>query len=808
MSPSAHPPAPARSPRRFRRRWRVALGVLLVVAAALLARFVAQVRAFEARHATGPAWAFPSRVWSADIPLAPGTLAPLGWLRAQLAARGYRETYVVRAPGQWAPTPEGAEIWLRAFDAVPGREAASERVRLRLANGRVAGVRRAAGGPGGAPPDSARPPAIEPLLVATLADSHGVARAYAPLARIPRALQQAAIAAEDRRFRSHWGLDLKGNARALAANVRAGGVRQGASTITQQLARGLFLGAERSLSRKLAEAWLAVWLERVLPKDRILEMYLNSAYFGRDAYGGIAGVAEASWRFFGVSVESLSTAQAALLVGVIPAPNQYSPLRRPEQALRRRAAVLRAMVETGALDSASALAAGREPLGLRPRPPLKQRFPSFVSYVRQHLAPRLPKGALEGWGLDVMTALDPVWQHAAEAGLAAGVDAQAGWRGRGLGPLQGAFVLLDNASGEVRALVGGRDPGRGDFNRATQAVRQPGSAIKPVVYAAALDPRRGGERFTPGSTVPDLRREFATPEGPWRPRNDEGDYHESVTLAKALAKSLNVATANLVERLGPATVSRYAERFGLGRPAAVASIGLGTHDVTPLALTAAYTVFPNGGWRMEPSPVRAVLDGRGRALFERQAKRVEVLPAPAASLARGMLEDVVTFGISNPLLAEYGFGRPCGGKTGTTNDYRDAWFIGFTPEVTAGVWIGYDLPQSLARPAAKVALPAWAGIMNRVLADFPATPFPARDDEKLAWIDPWTGLLARPDCPSPLRVPFASGTEPREACARDHAADWAAIFGAAHADSLAKAAADSAAVADSIAAETAGEIES
>lgn len=476
-------------------------------------------------------------------------------------------------------------------------------------------------------------------------------------------------------------------------------------------------------------------LERVIGKDRVLEMYLNSVYFGRDEWGGIAGVADASRRFFGVPVDSLSTAQAALLVGVIPAPNLYSPLRRPDQARRRRAAVLRDMVEVGALDSASAAASAAGPLGLKPSPPLRQRFPSYVSYVRQYLGTRLPKGALEGWGLDVMTALDPVWQQAAEAGLAAGVDAQEGWRGRGRGPLQGAFVLLDNESGEVRALVGGRDPGRGDFNRATQALRQPGSAIKPVVYAAALDARRGGVKFTAGSTLPDLRREFATPEGPWKPRNDEGDYHASVTLAKALAKSLNVATANLVERVGAGTVSRYAERFGLGRPAAVASIGLGTHEVTPLALADAYTVFPNGGWRREPTPVRAVFDGRGRALRLEGGKRVDVLPPEAASLARGLLEDVVTFGISNPLVSTYGFARPCGGKTGTTNDYHDAWFVGFTPVVTAAVWIGYDQPQSLARPAVRVALPAWAGIMTRVLDGFPPEPFAPAPGETLVWVD-------------------------------------------------------------------------
>ncbi len=784
-------PPPA-APRRVRRRWLVVLGALVALAIALLVPLVLRIRALADRHATGPSWSFPARVWSADLPLVRGALAPASYLRAELAARGYRESPVLRAPGDWTPRADGADLWLRG--TWPGRAPAPRRVRVRLAAGRVVAVTEL----GGAPPNAA-PPALEPLLIAVLPDSNRVYREYVPLSRMPKALQQAVIASEDRRFRSHMGLDLKGNARAIATNLRAGGVRQGASTITQQLARGLFLGNARNLARKLNEMVLAVVMERTLSKDRILEMYLNSVYFGRDRWGSIGGVAEASRRFFGVPVDSLTLDQCALLVGVIPAPNLYSPFRRPDNALRRRWLVLRDMIETGAIDSAAAVAAATRPLELAPLPPPEPRFASFLGYLRQSLGRQLPHGALEGWDLDVLTTLDPVWQTQAEDALASGVRDQELWRGRGAGRLEGAFVLLDAPSGEVRAIVGGRDASAGDFNRATMALRQPGSAIKPIVYSAAIDPRRGGTRMTPASTVPDLRRTFTTPEGPWEPRNDEGEYHETVTLAKALAKSLNLATANLVEAIGPATVARYAERFGLGKPEAVASIGLGTHEVTPLALTDAYTVFANGGWRREPTPVRAVLDGHGAPLALPERKRIDVLPEDVAVIARGMLEDVVVFGISYPLRAEYGFTRPCGGKTGTTNEYHDAWFVGFTPTLAAGVWIGYDQPQSLSRPAARVALPVWARVMTTVLEGFPAEEFPRRTDVKQVWIDPFTGGLARGDCPSPLRVDFIAGTEPAKPCARDHAADWAAIRARAEADSLAAAARDSVARADSVA---------
>lgn len=783
--PSPPSLAPSRS-RQLRLVLLAALGVVLAVAAVSGLRFAIAVRALAARRATGPSWSFPSRVYSAGLTLVAGEPMPAAYLQAELAARGYREVIgELDEPGQWRQRAGGLELLLRGFGGGP------ERVRVRLTGARVGATERLGGLRGFAPPDTSRPPELEPVLLAVATDSARVWREWVPLARIPKALQQAVISSEDRRFRQHWGLDLRGNARALAANLRAGGVRQGASTITQQLARGLFLGNARNFGRKLNEMAIAVGLEVLLTKDQILEMYLNSVYFGRDAAGGIAGVGVAAQRFFGVPIDSLSLEQAALLVAVIPAPNLYSPFRRPAQAVRRRAAVLHDMLETGAIDSLRMATAAGAPLVLAPQLPPAERFPSFLGAVRQYASRHLPDGALEGWGLRVRTTVDPVWQQQAEDLLTEAVRSEDPRRGE---PLEGAFVLLDAPTAEIRALVGSVDAGPGDFNRATMALRQPGSAIKPVVYSAALDPRRGAPAFTPGDTIPDLRREFATPEGPWKPKNDEGDYHPTVTLAKALAKSLNLATANLVERIGAAKVAEYAERFGLGRPAAVASIGLGTHEVTPLALTGAYTVFANGGWRREPTPVQEVRDARGAILPLPERKRIDVLPEATAALARGMLEDVVIFGISYPLRAEYGFTRPCGAKTGTTNDYHDAWFMGFTPEWAAGVWVGYDTPRSLGAAAAKVALPVWAHVMTRLLDGFPATPFPVRTDETLAWIDPWTGSLARRDCPSPLRVPFLKGTDPRTTCTRDHTADWERIRASAFADSLEGAAADSAAI--------------
>jgi penicillin-binding protein 1A len=260
-----------------------------------------------------------------------------------------------------------------------------------------------------------------------------------------------------------------------------------------------------------------------------------------------------------------------------------------------------------------------------------------------------------------------------------------------------------------------------------------------------------------------------------------------VTIAKALAHSINVATANLVEAVGPPVVAREVARLGVEGLKAVPSIGLGTTEVTLLQLTNAYACFPNGGWKRDPTPVRLVLDGRGKTMASVSSNATRVLPRQTAALMTALLEDVVIFGVAYPLRANYGFTRGVGGKTGTTNDYKDAWFIGFTPDVVAGVWVGYDQPQSLNRPAAQIAIPVWAGIAHRLLEGFPEREFEGNGMLEQAWIDPWTGGLARQDCLSPMQVPFIRGTVPRRFCERDHAADWAEFYARqAAADSVAR----------------------
>jgi penicillin-binding protein 1B len=635
----------------------------------------------------------------------------------------------------------------------------------------VISVDRLGGLEGASPPDLGHPPRLEPMLVALLFDENRVRRSWVSIERVPQVVQDAVIAAEDRRFHEHLGFDPRANVRALLSNVKAGSVREGGSTITQQLARALFLGNDRTIGRKLAEIPIALGLELLLTKRQILEMYLNGVYWGQAGSIGIGGVAEASRWYFDLPVDSLKLTEAATLAAIIPAPNLYDPFEHQDAALERRNLVLDDLAEAGKLTPREAALAKARPLAARRGPLPVERHPSYVGYVREVLDRELPRQAAQGWGLDVFTTMDPVGQPYAEYELARRLSALGGRR------LQGAFVALDPMTGAVQVLVGGRALRQGDFNRATQARRQTGSAIKPIVYAAAF--AGGRQSFTPASVVPDVRREFGSGRWKWSPRNFDDSYHESVTLALALARSLNVATSNLVEMVGPETVARFAESCGLGKLKPVASIGLGSNETTLLALANAYGVFANGGFLREPSPIRVVVDGAGTEFLRATERADQVLSPGIAALMTGLLQDVVRYGVAHPLRASYGFDRPVAGKTGTSNDFHDAWFIGYTPQLLGGVWVGFDRPRSLGRAAAATALPVWAGIMSALLRDVPALAFPSDAEVQYATIDPWTGMLADSTCEA-MDVPFVPGTAPTVPCL--HGADY--FYGFGYLDSL------------------------
>ncbi|HVP40221.1 MAG TPA: PBP1A family penicillin-binding protein [Candidatus Saccharimonadales bacterium] len=719
--------------------------------------FALRVSAIRGFRHTGPGWSFPSKVYSDWLDLTPGRLLPPSYLEAELDSRGYAwVNHEELAPGEY--TGDGGEwrVHLRGFDYPDGR-APGEEVELSLRAGRLAEVRRSA--------RSALPARLEPVLVGEWAGDWREERTYVPLDSVPQVLRDAVVASEDRRFYHHIGFDPRGILRAMFHDVRGRGVRQGGSTLTQQLARNLFLSRRRTVERKAREALLAMALELRLSKQRILELYLNSVYLGQRGSSGIAGVEEAARFYFSKPVSRLSLPEAATLAAVIPAPNAFSPVRRPELARERRDVVLDIMAGEGFISRAAAEAAKAVPLRVNPGDPPPARFGYFTDYAHDFLAAVLPDPPLETRGLRVFTTLDPAWQERAEGELLDGIRSLDGESG----DLQGAFCAADLHTGAVRALVGGRDHSESSFNRAYQSHRQPGSAFKPVVYASAYDENAGHSPYTPATTVPDVQRDFPAPEAPWRPRNYEGEYHPSVTLAKALAKSLNVATANLVERVGARRVADYAARFGLPGMKAVASIGLGTNEVTLVQLLGVLTAIGSDGRRTPLNPIHVAVDGNGKILYQPAPPENQVISPLAAHLMVEQLRGVVNFGTAFSLRGAFGFRRPVIGKTGTTNDENDAWFIGATPEIAAGVWLGYDQPRSLQRSGSQAAVPVWARVMAELLRDFPPTDFPAHPDElENATIDAYDGLLANPHCPSVIRTAFVLGSAPSRVCPQAH----------------------------------------
>jgi penicillin-binding protein 1A len=497
-------------------------------------------------------------------------------------------------------------------------------------------------------------------------------RVVVPLSEIPRMVRDAFVAVEDERFWSHPGIDPLAIGRALLANLR--GDREGASTITQQVVKVSVVGRRRTLWRKLAEAITAIRLDRRYSKEAILEAYLNSIYLGHGAYG----VEAASRLYFGKGVRDLTLAQAALLAGVTAAPQRFSPRVDPELARRRRDFALRRMHERGMITAAQLAAALREPIVLarRPaRPPV--RAPQFVDWVRAEILRRFGEDELYRGGLRVTTSLDLDVQRAAEEAVADVLDRP--------GDPGAAVVALDAATGQVLAMVGGRGRGPGEFNLATHARRQPGSAFKPFVLAAALE---DGKRLSTTYRAPgSIRVRFDTGEV-WRVRNYDGRGYGRLSLLSATAYSVNTVYAQLIRDVGPARVAAVARRLGITSPlAAVPSLALGTSGVTPLEMAAAYAAFVNGGEYRPPTGIVRIRDIRGRSLGAPPRPARRAISEDVAAEVRDALETVVRRGTGTPArlpgVAEQG------GKTGTTEDHRDAWFVGFAGGYVVAVWVGY-----------------------------------------------------------------------------------------------------------------------
>jgi penicillin-binding protein 1B len=732
------------------RRWRRwVLGV--AIASAVCAPFVysaIELSRFEradARRATF--------IYAAGQSLAPGVHVQRVGLPATLARLGYVETRATPpSPGLFRRSAGSWEIYLRA-----GEDAGAALVRLQVVDDRIAKVTRAG--------QDVAAVTLEPEVLASASDRPGEDHKPVRIEETPRVLINAVLAAEDHRFFEHGGLDVRALLRAAWANLRAGRVKEGGSTITQQLVKVRLLSPQRTFFRKLREAWLAALVESRYSKERILEAYLNEIYLGQRGPIAIRGVGSASRAYFGKEVHQLTTPEAALIAAIIRGPNIYSPAVDPDRAREHRNVVLAQMRDLKMITSDEFERARRTPVHVRSLVSPGQSAPYFVDYVRQELEQRF-EGISRVRGVRIATTLDLSLQRFAEVAAVRGLDRlesslTPGYRRDPGRRLQVAVLVVETATGEIRALVGGRDYLASQFNRVTSARRQPGSAFKPIVYLAALRAGDGAPFFTAASRVEDLPITLESNGEPWSPRNYDDRYEGIVTVRQALEQSLNSATVRIAQTVGLPNVIETARTLGLqSQLAPVPAMALGAFEVTPLELARAYLPLANGGIRPAAvSGIRTAQFGDDEVKPAAAEESARVVSQAEAWLLTSLLKGVVTSGTARAVRAS-GLPDVVAGKTGTTNDGRDAWFVGYSPRLLALVWVGFDSGEPHGMSGAKAALPIWLDFMKQALDAYPQSDFEMPAGISFADIDASNGKRAARACPVIVREAFLTGTEP------------------------------------------------
>jgi penicillin-binding protein 1A len=576
-----------------------------------------------------------------------------------------------------------------------------------------------------------------------------------PLSEIPEMLTTALLAVEDRNFYRHCGIDLKGVLRAIVKDIRAGNFKEGASTITQQLARTLFLTTEKSLTRKIKEAILALQIERKYTKDEILTLYLNQIYLGSGAFG----VESAARAFFNKSVADLDLSQCALIAAMPKAPSAYSPLVNPELARKRRNIVLMQMRNLGLIEEEAYLAAREAPVtGTSAATSSGKKAPYFVDYIKGPLEETLGEAALYKGGLRIYTTLSWEMQQAAEAAVEAGLlNVAERMTARGISDPepQSALISLDVESGGILAMVGGRNYSVSQYNRAVSAQRQPGSAFKPLVFAYAVE-----QGFSQGTLLLDAPVVFPGANGgkDWMPDNYSKTYQGEMTLRRALALSKNIPAVRLLEMLGTSPVISFSHQMGITSSLEPnLSLALGTATVRLIDLAAAYRVFAAGGESVTPFGVVEIVDSSGRTVWRAKPERRLVLSADAAAITTDMLSAVVQEGTGRKALS---LGRPVAGKTGTTDQFKDALFMGYSPSIVTGVWVGQDKYESLGsgETGAQAALPIWIAFMEKAMATRPYQVFTTPESTQRLSMDPVSGQAVSDSDPDAVNALFRKGT--------------------------------------------------
>ena len=606
---------------------------------------------------------------------------------------------------------------------------------------------------------------FEAVPVATLFGEDRAKKRWVELEAIPEHLRDAVLTTEDRRFFEHTGFDPIGIARALVTDLRRGDLEQGASTLTQQLVKNYFLTPERTFRRKFLEAYLAVILESRTRKNDILELYLNDVYLGQRGSFGIHGVGQAAQIFFGKDLKNVTVPEAALIAALIRSPNSSNPFHHPKTALNRRNVVIGQMQKAGVLTEAQAANEREAPLGLVEGAVDQGEAPYFIDALRGELLAAYDAARIPSLGLRIQSTMDRHLQSAAQKALIEGLEEIQGKLPRGASrppqAAQAALVAMRPATGDVLALVGARSYGASQFNRATEARRQPGSAFKPFVYLAAFehDPALG-----PASSVKDEPRTFRQGGRSWTPSNYTGRFEGTVSYRRALALSLNVATASVGERVGFGRVVDLWHSMGMeSRIEPYPSLVLGSFEVTPLELATAYAVLAGGGKRVEPRFFTSVEDASGKNVAENRPRSKSVVSKESAYLVTDMLRTAIDAGTGREIRSR-GLTVDVAGKTGTTNDTKDAWFVGYTPELLAVVWVGYDDNRELGLSGAEAALPIWGRFMKAALAGGDKDSFIPPAGIIAAEIDPATGKRATKSCPRRVREVFRKEAAPQEMC--------------------------------------------
>jgi penicillin-binding protein 2D len=572
-------------------------------------------------------------------------------------------------------------------------------------------------------------------------------RYWVPISQIPVFLQKALVAVEDSRFYEHNGIDLKGIARAIVKDVAKRRMAEGGSTITQQLIKNKYLSSVKTLDRKLKEGMLALDFEKKYTKQQILEMYFNEINFGNGAWG----IAQAARLYFDKTPQEMTEAECSLLAGIPKAPARYNPLGDPTKVAQRRSVVLKRMVELNMITPAQ-----RQSIATHPATVTKPGKPSYyLAHIKAKLIERYGAGIIEQGGLDVISAMDLNLQTLAEKTLAEGV--------RKINPnLQGALLCQDPATGDVLAAAGGVDFAKSPYDRAFSAKRQPGSAIKPLIYAAALE-----KGFTAGSLMNDTPVAYNRGNGTsWTPLNYERKLYGELSLRQALAHSNNVIAVKLLDEITVPYFTGFAATLGIPLQAQNGlSLALGAEEVTLSELVSAYSPLASGGLRPEPRTILKIYEQKRKAWTEITPVVTPVLAPGTAYVTTQMLKDVLNYGTAKSL-KKFSQERPSAGKTGTTDDYRDAWFVGYTPQLITGVWVGYDKPKPGGRgfTGGAISAPIWGRFMRAALAGKPAPDFVKPDNVVSVSIDPATGFLATPECPGPREEYYLLGTEPTRYC--------------------------------------------